>query len=196
MSKFKTREEWLVAANKLIDEKVFKQHGLALPKNVKLSCSFPSKHALSQKKRRIGECWGIGEGNKVRRDIEIFITPLEDDVLRVLGVLVHEDVHAIDNCENGHKGPFIKMARKVGLEGKPTECMPGEELNKVLKGIIKQLGAYPHKKLQPGFLQKTQTTRLIKCVCPDTGYVVRTTQKWIGEYGAPFGPTGMQMEVC
>lgn len=192
MTKFKTREEWLNAANKEIDAKVFKPHGLSLPKNVKLSCSFPSKQALSVKRRRIGECWPTNE----RKNVEIFITPLEDDVLTVMGVLVHEDVHAIDNCKNGHKGPFVQMARKVGLEGKPTQCMPGEELNKVLQGIAKKLGKYPHQAISASAKAKPQSTRLVKCECPDTGYVVRTTRKWLTEFGAPYGPTGVQMVEC
>jgi hypothetical protein len=34
---------------------------------------------------------------------------------------------------------------------------------------------------------KKQSTRMVKCECPDCGYIVRTTRKWLEE-GAPICP--------
>lgn len=194
--KFKhaTREQWLNAANVLIEKQLFKPLGHNLPKKLRISCAFPSVRPTTSSKQRIGECWSHKASND--GTVEVFISPVLDEPVRVLGVVVHEDVHGIVGLECGHKGPFAKLARKVGLEGKLTATTESAELVKVLKGIVKSVGPYPHAKLNPAQSgRKKQTTRMIKCVCPDTGYVARTTQKWIDEYGAPYGPEGSQMEV-
>jgi hypothetical protein len=37
--------------------------------------------------------------------------------------------------------------------------------------------------------RKKQGTRLIKCECPECGYIARVTAKWLDEAGAPICPT-------
>lgn len=54
---------------------------------------------------------------------------------------------------------------------------------------LKQLGDYPQPEVTEG-KQVKQTTRLIKCVCPNTGYIVRTTLGWIERHGPPFAFLG------
>ena len=41
----------------------------------------------------------------------------------------------------------------------------------------------------------SQTTRMLKLECPDDGYIVRTTQKWI-DVGLPTCPCGTEMELA
>ena len=48
----------------------------------------------------------------------MFVSPYLADAIEVAAVLVHELIHVFDNCRNGHKGPFRKIAKKIGLEGK------------------------------------------------------------------------------
>ena len=196
MAKFKhtNREAWLKAANALIDTQVFAPTGQRLPKAHRVTCGWPSVRAMSAKNARIGECWDKSTSSDAHA--EVIISMRLDDPLRVLDVLVHEDVHVIVGNACGHKGPFAKLARQVDLQGKLTATVAGPELLKKLKVISKELGAYPHKKINAVQNRTKQTTRMIKCVCPDTGYVVRTTQKWIDEYGPPYGPEGTQMEVA
>ncbi len=192
--KHPNREAWLNAAHVLINDEIFKPLDQPLPKKLRISCAFPSIRSTSTKNKRIGECWS----SKASSDgtVEVFISPLLDDAVHVLDITVHEDVHAVVGTECGHKGPFAKLARQVNLEGKLTATTAGPELTKTLKSIAKKLGSYPHAKLNPAENGiKKQTTRMIKCICPDTGYVARTTAKWIAEYGPPFGPEGSQMEV-
>jgi hypothetical protein len=193
--KFKhtSREAWLKAANVLISKQVFEPVGHKMPKEHRVTCGWPSVRALSAKNTRIGECWDKATSSDAHA--EIIISMKLDDAMKVLGVLVHEDVHAIVGCACGHKGPFAKLARQVDLTGKLTATGEGPELVKKLKVIAKALGPYPHKKITAVRNHKKQTTRMIKCVCPDTGYIVRTTQRWIDEFGAPYGPEGSQMEV-
>lgn len=194
--KFKhaTREQWLNAALTIIDKKLFAPLGHKNLPKTRVSCAFPSVRSTASNNKRIGECWS----HKASDDgtVEMFISPVLDEPVRVLGVLVHENVHRIVGLECGHKGPFAKLARQCGLEGKLTATTEGPELVKTLKDIVKVVGPYPHARLNASKSgRKKQSTRMIKCVCPDTGYVARTTQKWIDEYGAPFGPKGSQMEV-
>ena len=53
-------------------------------------------------------------------------------------------VHATVGIEAGHAKPFIALARKLGLEGKPTHCVPGADTNELIQmKVIDVLGAYP-----------------------------------------------------
>ena len=181
--KYKTREDWLAAAVGLIGG-LFKQQ---VPK-VRVSCGWPSSRGVANKKYAIGECWPP----KAAQDKvpQIFISPrIENaDTTGVLPTLVHELIHAIDENKNGHKGPFRRMAKEVGLVGKMTATEAGPELMQKLAGMQRSLGEYPHSLLKPGFrLTKKQTTRLIKCECDACGYNVRVTRKWL-DLGAPICP--------
>lgn len=188
--KYKTREQWLNAAVDLM-RPLFKENFNPIPKKVRVTCGWPSKSALAAKSRRIGECWSpSASGDKVT---EMFISPYLHDVanpgLGVLETLVHEAVHAAVGVEHGHKAPFGKMARAIGLEGKLTSTHAGETLMKQIKAWAKKLGQYPHAKLDyTKGPRKKQGTRLIKCECSECGYTVRTTKKWLVEVGAPICP--------
>ncbi len=117
---------------------------------------------------------------------EIFVSPTVSDSLHAGGILIHEMIHAIVGTHEGHKGPFVTLARAVGLKGKPTATNPGEGLTRRLNALISELGPYPHAALS--LLQiKKHGTRLIKVSCPTCGYTVRTTRKWL-EIGSPICP--------
>jgi hypothetical protein len=99
----------------------------------------------------------------------------------------------VDNCRNGHKGPFRKIAKKMGLEGKMTATHPGAELAEHLNALCVKIGPYPHASLDRSQAKK-QSTRMLKLECAGCGYTVRTTAKWI-EAGMPTCPCGTEMEV-
>ena len=184
MTTKQTRDEWLAAAVADLRSD-FKKAGAPLPKQVRVSVGFPSQGARPSAKQRIGECWdGNGIGDKIT---QIYISPVLDDPATALGILVHELVHAAVGNACGHKGPFRKVALKVGLEGKMTSTSEGPELTARLKALARKIGRFPHSKLN---LQgrKKQTTRMIKCECDDCGYICRTTRTWIEELGAPICP--------
>ena len=48
---------------------------------------------------------------------QIFISPALGDPVDVLDTLVHELVHAVDNCEHKHGKEIKKIALSIGLEG-------------------------------------------------------------------------------
>jgi hypothetical protein len=192
----RTREEWLenavVALKPLFDE-----IDVELPK-VRVSVGWPSQGGLKSKGRVIGQCWKT----TVATDgvAQMFLSPMLDEPLLLLATLVHELIHAVDDCESGHRGAFAKMARGIGLEGKMTATVAGKELEEKLVGIfMEQLGPFPHAAINFEELEKEraktkQSTRMIKLECPADGYIVRTTAKWLDSLGAPQCPCGEEME--
>lgn len=177
-----TREEWLQAGINGLAE-MFAEIGETIPE-VYVSVGFPKG---AGKGKAIGVCHpSVLSGDE---KAHIFIHPSLTDSARVLDVLAHELIHALDNCESGHKGRFAKVAKAFGLEGKMTATVAGEELKGRLNALIEELGEYPHALLKES--GKKQSTRMIKCECDDCGYIVRTSQKWIDEMGAPICPCQM-----
>jgi hypothetical protein len=166
---------------------------------MRVSVGWPSKGGLSNTNPTIGQCWK----SSVSTDglPQIFISPtLGEETMVVLATLVHEMIHAWDDCESQHKGPFARVARQIGLEGKltATSVSPGTELYQKLEQVIEDLGAFPHAALVASELEKQrkpQTTRMLKIGAPDCcDFIARTTQKHLNE-GYPSCPHGTTMEL-
>jgi len=156
------RETWLNNAIVAL-RPLFKQHGVDVPADVKVSCSFPGGGSPN---KRIGECWPRSRSKaKVN---ELFISPTLDEKSRVLDVLVHELCHAADDCKSGHRGAFAKAARAIGLVGPLTATTTGPELKAHLDAL--PLGAYPHEGLlmTKGGRSDRSGVR-VKLTCPDEG---------------------------
>jgi hypothetical protein len=186
MKKQITREQWLEKGVAALAP-VFAKAGHPLPK-VKVSCSWPGGGSA---RKRIGECWARRMSKAGIN--EIFVSPLISDPVVALDILAHELVHAVDDCTNGHKPAFVRIAHAVGLtEGKPTNVRAGAELRAVLVKIVAKIGAYPHATLDLSS-RKKQTARLLKCICTDEecGAVWRMTQSWIDRAGVD-----LQCPVC
>lgn len=193
MSKFNTREEWLVAAIAALETKVFGEHTIELPKH-RVSVGWPG--GRGKKSNVVGQCWATSQTED--GTAAIFISPVVKNPVEVLSILIHELIHAIDDCHSGHRGAFVKMFRLVGMTGKATQSAAGEELTTLLKTIANDLGAYPHaaiKKSSPnGAGEKKQGTRMLKVMCADEscGYTLRTTRQWL-DVGTPSCPCGSEM---
>jgi hypothetical protein len=186
-----TREQWLSEATTAL-RTLFKQHGVDLPLEVRSSCGFPSKSALSNKNRRIGECWSARAS--ADSHAEIFISPTISDSMRVLDILAHELVHAC-HPNDGHGKLFKRTALAIGLEGKMTATVAGEKFKLWASPVLERLGIYPHADLIPSNAQKKQSTRMLKCVCRDCGYTVRVAGKWLNDMGAPHCPDHGEMSI-
>ncbi len=188
---FETRENWLLQCIEKFRND-FIEVGATVPDKVRASCGWPSKSGLAAKKRRIGEAWSAScSGDET---FEVFISPVLKDARLVLATLVHELVHCAVGVEKGHKGPFKRTALAIGLEGKMTETTAGETLLKRIDTIIAEVGTYPHAELKSSNAPKKQGTRMLLVKCPDCGYQVRTTKKWL-EVGVPTCPCSVLMEV-
>ena len=180
------RETWLLAAVEAL-RPMFTAIEATIPA-VKVSCGFPKSKGRANV---IGQCWSTLACEEAVS--QVFISPEIDSTDQVLSTLVHELVHAVDDCQSGHKGAFGKMARALGLEGKLTATVAGDDLAVALKVIQDDLGDYPHSAL--GLVSSAnpkQGTRMLKVECPADGYVVRTTAKWLA-MGLPTCPCGEEM---
>jgi len=62
----------------------------------------------------------------------MFISPVLADPVKVLDVVVHENVHRIVGIKCGHKGAFKRLAESIGLTGKMTSTIAGPELEQKL----------------------------------------------------------------
>ena len=152
-----------------------------------------AKGARGGNGKTIGQCWDKrASGDKERA--HIFISPELTDPIEVLAVLLHEMVHAAVGTECGHRGPFRKVAKATGLEGKMTATFAGEILQKKLGWVRKALGEYPHPGLN-GQTRKKPGSRMIKVQCWSCGCIARMTRKWIELLPPPTCGCGCEMEV-
>lgn len=173
------REDWLLNALAVFSD-CLHQIGITLPPEIRISCGFPKGRA-----KAIGQCWDCTQSED--QHYEIFISPEIADAPRALDILLHEIGHIAAGFECGHKGPFKHFVNECGLEGKATATAASPELSDALNsGVLPHLGAYPHAELRGDNTgKKKQTTRMVKLTCPGCGMVIRTTQKWIEDTGAP-----------
>lgn len=184
---FTTREEWLVAAVAALTP-LFAAVEATVPA-VRVSVGWPG--GRGKKNAVIGQCWSTAASSD--KVAQLFISPVLDDATRVLDVLTHELVHAVDDCQSGHKGAFAKIAKALGLEGKMTATVAGEVLKGTLDEIAATLGDYPHAALAAqadgADGPKKQGTRMLKVECASgSGYIVRMTRTWIDDVGLPICP--------
>lgn len=199
MGGFETREEWLNAAADRLNDMIAEKTALTPASRVLISCGFPRRDKGGQV---IGQCFPKKLSQGVHH---LFISPTQSDRVRVLDILLHELVHAADDCaqERGghakaHRGDFVKAIRALGLEGKPTATVAGKALKVELQAIVKDLGAYPHTVLTTGDYgpAKPQSTRMLKIECPATkscGFICRSTRTQIDKVGTPTCACGRRM---
>lgn len=190
--KFKYREEWLNAATMRLNKMIGEKTDLTPAKKVLVSAGWPRRDRGG---RVIGQCYPTKTSMGTNH---VFISPTLSDPITVLHVLLHELVHAADDCKSQHKGPFTKAVRALGLAGKPTATVPSPDLIPVLKDLAKDLGPYPHSVLVAGDFgpARPQTTRMLKVVCQrkKCGCTIRMTRKWLDQTGAPTCACGGTMK--
>lgn len=138
MPAYKTREEWLLAAVEEI-RPIFSLKGHQIPLDCQVSCGFASTGTRSH---HIGQCWSRSSSPHERN--QIFISPALYEPAEVLDTLVHELVHAVDNCEHKHGKEFKKMALSLGMVGPMRSAGAGPELKAKLEVVANALGPYPH----------------------------------------------------
>jgi hypothetical protein len=174
-----TREAWLNQALDMLRPWFLARAEAVIPQDARVSVGFPGGGSA---RKRIGECWARSQSkDKVN---EIFISPVLHDPVRMLDVLAHEAVHATDDCQSGHKKEFKRVATAIGLEGKMTATVAGDELKREIERIIKALPPLTHGALDLS-TRKKQPTRLVKLECDGCGMIIRTTAKWIEQTGNP-----------
>jgi hypothetical protein len=181
-----TREAWLTEAACIILEGTIlpKCPGAQMPP-VRITVGWPKGSRGGQK--AIGQCFVRAASTDGVN--EVFISPEIDDPMVILPVLVHELLHAVLDCQDGHRGRFAVYARSCGLEGPLTATHAGKALAADLAGLADALGAFPHSKMDVSH-RKIAGTRQLKVSCGACGFVARTSlmqiMRWQG--GDPVCP--------
>ena len=106
-----TRESWLRAATADL-RPYFTAQGYPLPDKIRFAIGFPS---TGRKGNRVGECWHAS--TSADEHFEIFIRADLDEPEKVLGVLVHELVHAVVPIDAKHGQALASAAGKIGSVG-------------------------------------------------------------------------------
>lgn len=188
---FTDREQWLTeAANLAMDDLLMpivdaSKWDYERPR-FRISVGFP-KHTRGGK--AVAVCFPTAASTDGVN--EIFINPEVDDPIRVLDCMIHELIHAIDNCASGHRNFFAHVARKVGLEGKLTATHAGEKLATYLTEYAERLGVFPHSRMRVNKVHKKSSTRQIKVNCTECGFIFRSSATQIARI-----PGILQGEGC
>ncbi len=167
-----TREQWL---NKVIDRSrpMFKAVGAPLG-DVRAVLAPPHR-----KMKAVGLCWHSGSVTDNAR--EIWISSAIEDPLSVADTLVHELIHAALPDGIGHKKPFVVLARKFHLEGKPTATTGGEAFAKTWTPILTKIGPMPGAKFlgaRPADGRPKQEVKVQRNVtCPDCGFTAKVFEE-------------------
>jgi hypothetical protein len=179
------REEWLNRVARLMGP-WFDKANAPLPKNWRVSLS------LMGRNKRLGVCYSDKASNDGH--FEILIRIDQDDPVEVSAILCHELAHAALGIEEKHGPAFKRLVTELGLEGKATATTPGTKFKAAIKPILAHVGKFPHAALnfKHSSGPKKQGTRMIKAECPECGYTVRVTRKWL-EQGLPSCPKGDEM---
>lgn len=135
-----------------------------------ISVGFPSRNALSTKRRVIGQCWDGLVSNDGKP--QLFISPMIAEIEEVSGTVAHELIHIL---RVGHGKDFGRLARGIFLGGKLTATVPTPEFLALIAEHMKKLGPYPHAVLHASG-RKPQVTRLLKISCT-CGVIFRGTEK-------------------
>ena len=178
--KYQTREQWLLAAIDLI-RPIFAIRGYTIPSDCQVSCGFAS---TGFRNHHIGQCWSRKSSSHGRN--QIFISPALVDAVEVLDTLVHELVHAVDDCQSKHGREFKKIALKVGLEGSMRSASAGKDLKDSLIQLATKLGPYPHGRLRVAHRKNTSNPRP-RAKCKLCGYTVPILKRFL-EFGPPICP--------
>ena len=173
------REAWLQAAVEAL-RPLFLAKKHTIPA-CQVSCGFASSGLRSG---HIGQCWSTQSSEDARN--QIFISPALSDSVAVLDTLVHELIHAVDNCAHKHGKEFKKMALGLGLKGPMRSAGAGPELKAKLQGIALALGPYPHARLKVAN-KKAPSRKRALARCAGCGYQVPMLRKFLS-FGPPICP--------
>ncbi len=180
MTKYLSREGWLLAAIDLL-RPLFQQQGHRIPATIQVSCGFASTGTRSH---HVGQCWSRKSSSNGHN--QIFISPVLYDPVEVLDTLVHELVHAVDDCQHKHGQEFKKIALSLGLKGPMRSANAGPELRRKLEAIAHELRAYPHGQLKVSHRLSVSKPRP-KAKCSKCGFQVPMFRKFLA-YGPPLCP--------
>ena len=174
------RESWLMEAVEQI-KPIFERMGYQVPL-VKVSVGFPS---TGSKGRHLGQCWSTRSSDDGIN--QIFIAPHLPTPIEVLDTLVHELVHAVDDCQSGHGENFKRIAKDIGLKGPMRSAGADEFLMQDLIKISNQLGNFPHGRLSIPRAASNAGIKRPGAICSKCGYEIVMFKRCL-DIGPPLCP--------
>ena len=130
-----TREQWLTEAV-MMARPMFEEAGSPLPDKLRVAMAPPAK-----KINAIGLCWPDGVSKDGGR--EIWVCASLADPIEVAKVLVHECCHAALPASEKHGKEFIKLGKKLLLEGKAKYMTGGAAFEERWEPLVDDLGPFP-----------------------------------------------------
>lgn len=173
------REAWLKRALEVLTP-LFTESGFSVP-SCQVSCGFASSGVRSG---HIGQCWSTQSCESGVN--QIFVCPTMAEPVAVLDTLLHEMVHAIDDCAHGHGKEFKRIATKIGLVGPMRSAGAGPSLRLRLEEIARILGPYPHSALKKPH-KRVRVFERPKAVCEFCGFTVPMLKAYL-HVGPPICP--------
>ena len=164
-----TREEWLnLAAHAMINDVIGKASSTPVPP-YRLSVGWPYGTKGGKNFKVLGQCFPRSYSSDNTNEIFISPTTGGNDSLKVLHVLLHELLHAYDDCQSGHRGAFARLAKACGLLAPMTTTTPDATLTAYLNRLIERLGEIPHAALDTSKIKPKQKNRqlLVECTLCD-----------------------------
>ena len=180
IQRHETSESWLLEAIEGV-RPIFVRAGFELPA-VRATIGWTSAGRGSQ---RMGECWPTHSTSDGKN--AIFISTMLATPIDVLDVLMHELVHAVDNCQHKHRNEFARIAKAIGLGGKRwASASATEPLLIRLHGLALDLGKLPYGTIKPPMrIERERNSG--RAECPKCGFSCRTLSSWKGK-GHPLCP--------
>lgn len=170
-----TREQWLATALDEARPVVESLTGEFLARRIRVGVGFPSTFRRSG---TLAECWpDVDSGDATA---EVIISPTIADPVevfaRLLGQIIRTLPGAMSPASVSYRAAFDAVMLTGGAD--KNALLYSAEFYDQWEQIVASLGDYPHAELSTG-VKKTQSTRMLKMVCPQCGYILRTTEKWI-----------------
>jgi hypothetical protein len=160
------------------------------------------------RKNALGWFWAERWANGVNISHEINLSAEHLNAHNMGETLLHELAHAenhfnkVRDCDKSgrrHNKKFASMAERLGLVVTKSKSLGfahtdlGQPAKDFLDGIKFDRELFELFRANPEAKETKAGTRMLKCECPECGYVVRTTAKWL-LVGLPTCPCGTEME--
>lgn len=169
---YENREDWLHAAKLLWFDRM-RLFGHQPVENVRVGVGF----TYSKRKTVRAECWR--KENSDDGTYEIVMGNGYADSLQAFLSLGHELSHTNMDPGTGHGPAFRKYVVSLGFKRPVTDSANiTDELKEWAEAQLKELGRYPHAKLEARTLEggkprQTNRWRKYHCAHPDCGWIVR-----------------------
>ena len=177
-----TREGWLVEAVAELKAGALARACIELPRPVKVAMGWPKG---ARGGAALGQCWASDQCEDGSN--QVFISPRLTDPEEVLTVLAHELIHAADDCQSGHKGPFRDMAGRLGFLP-PFAAVDMSNRDANLREEVAQLAAILGPIPNAAMKERTRGSvgsRQKKAECLSCGWLCRGSRARLDELPSP-----------